>query len=36
MEMAETRPVPGNTWCQWYDWLLKYSRAYEKSPSNKL
>ena len=24
MEMVKPRPVPGNIWCQWYDWLIRH------------
>ena len=40
MEMAITRPIPENTWHQWYDWLINHipesMRKSERTPNKKL
>lgn len=34
MEIGKTRPVPQNTWYQWFDWLISYILESRKSESD--
>ena len=34
MEIAKTRPIPENTWYQWYDWLISHIPKSMKKSEN--